>query len=183
MLVEQGHTRRPHRRPHLRGEHRQPRALVIALGFDPAAKIKVVKREPHAPQLPSSLFSDDDKGEGWTTVLELFSTYLDAFGVPRRPFFSLLSHFAGKDLDKERLLEFAAAEGAADLREYATKPRRTYAEVLLDFPTVRPPLEYYLDLIPPLRERYFSIASSPLTHPNRVHITVAIVRYKTRCDC
>jgi sulfite reductase alpha subunit-like flavoprotein len=60
-----------------------------------------------------------------------------------------------------------------------TRPRRTYAEVLLDFPSARPPLAYYLDLIPPLRERYFSIASSPVLHTQAVHITVAVVRFQT----
>ena len=33
--------------------------------------------------------------------------------------------------------------------------------------------------VSPLYDRYFSISSSPLAHPNRIHITVAVVRYKT----
>lgn len=55
--------------------------------------------------------------------------------------------------------------GAAELREYATRPRRTIAEVLLDFDSCRPPLCRILDLVPPLRERFFSIASSPALYP------------------
>ena len=51
--------------------------------------------------------------------------------------------------------------------------------MLLEFPSARPPLAVYLDLLPPLRHRYFSISSSPLAHPGAVHLTVAVVRYQT----
>ena len=145
------------------------RALVMALGFEPDATVRVSSQQPHAPALPQTEWS----------VLELFTKHLDVFGVPRRPFFALLAHFATKPMDEERLNEFAVAEGASDLAEYATRPRRTYAEVLLDFASARPPLEYYLDLIPPLRPRYFSISSSPSVDADRVHITVAVVKYQT----
>lgn len=53
------------------------------------------------------------------------------------------------------------------------------AEVLLDFKSARPPLHRYAELIPALRHRYFSIASSPLLHPGVAHLTVAVVKYKT----
>ena len=115
-------------------------------------------------------------------MFDLFSRRLDLFGVPRRSFFALLAHFATDPAQSERLMEFGSASGSADLLDYATRPRRTHAEVLLEFPSARPPLAYYLDLIPPLRERYFSIASSPMLHPTSVHITVAAVRFQTRIE-
>ena len=62
---------------------------------------------------------------------------------------------------------------------YALRPRRTMAEVLHDFRSARPPLERYAEIIPPLRHRYFSIASSPLLHPGVAHLTVAVVSYRT----
>jgi hypothetical protein len=51
----------------------------------------------------------------------------------------------------EKLAEFGSTAGAAELLEYATRCRRTYAEVLMDFTSARPPVAYYLDLVPPLR--------------------------------
>ncbi|XP_061459688.1 NADPH-dependent diflavin oxidoreductase 1 isoform X3 [Rhineura floridana] len=54
-------------------------------------------------------------------------------------------------------------------------------EVLCDFPqtTCAIPCDYLLDLIPRIRPRAFSIASSMLAHPNRIEILLAVVRYKT----
>jgi sulfite reductase alpha subunit-like flavoprotein len=146
------------------------RALLDSLGIEPEAALLITPAQVFAPKLPRST---------WTAI-ELFTKRLDVYGVPRRVFFALLAHFATEPMHKERLTEFGSPEGAADLLEYAARPRRTYAEVLLDFPSARPPLAYYLDLIPPLRERYFSISSSPLRYPSEVHLTVAVVQYQSR---
>lgn len=145
------------------------RALVCSLGLDPSARVRVSLAQPHAPPLPHA---------DWT-VLELFVRRLDVYGVPRRSFFALLAYFATEPLHAEKLRELGSAAGAAERREYASLPRRTCAEVLLEFGSARPPLAYYLDLLPPLRERYFSIASSPRVHPSTVHLCVAVVRYQT----
>ena len=147
------------------------KALLAALlvGIDPATRLRLVSAAPHAPPLRWSECS----------VLELFVEHLDVYGSPRRSFFRLLAHFATDPLHQEKLAELGSAEGAAELLDYVTRPRRTYAEVLLEFPSARPPVGYYLDLIPPLRERYFSIASSPRLFPSQVHLTVAVVRYQT----
>lgn len=62
---------------------------------------------------------------------------------------------------------------------YNTREKRTVLEVLTDFPSALPPLDYLLDLIPQMPARYFSISSSQLMHPSQIHITVAIVQFKT----
>lgn len=52
-------------------------------------------------------------------------------------------------------------------------------QVLEDFPSVQLPFEWLVQLVPPLKTRAFSISSSPLAHPNQVHITVSIVSWTT----
>ena len=146
------------------------RALLHSLGLDPGMRLVISPMVAHAPPLPRA----------WWTVLELFTELLDVFSVPRASFFNLLSHFAIEPHHHERLAEFGAPTGAAELIDYAMRPRRTCAEVLLEFSSARPPLAYYLDLLPRLRARYFSISSSQALHPTQVHITVAVVRYQTR---
>ncbi|KAI4382278.1 hypothetical protein MLD38_008259 [Melastoma candidum] len=98
---------------------------------------------------------------------------------PRRYVFEVMSYFAEAQHEKERLLYFASSEGRDDLYEYNQKERRTFLEVLEDFPSVQLPLEWLVQLVPPLKTRAFSISSSPLVHPNQVHLTVSVVSLTT----
>ncbi|XP_035292077.1 NADPH-dependent diflavin oxidoreductase 1 isoform X1 [Anguilla anguilla] len=116
------------------------------------------------------------------TLGYLLESFLDIGSVPRRSFFELLFCFATNKLEKEKLMEFCSAEGQEDLYAYCNRPRRTAIEVLADFPHTAADLtvDYLLDLFPEIQPRSFSIASSLLAHPNRIHILLAVVKYKTR---
>ncbi|XP_062446971.1 NADPH-dependent diflavin oxidoreductase 1 isoform X1 [Rhea pennata] len=116
------------------------------------------------------------------TIQQLVTHYLDISCVPRRSFFQLLSSFSPNELEREKLQEFSSAQGQEELYSYCNRPRRTTLETLWDFPhtTCAIPPEYLLDLIPRIRPRAFSIASSMLAHPNRIQILMAVVQYKTR---
>ncbi|NWZ90552.1 NDOR1 oxidoreductase, partial [Nesospiza acunhae] len=116
------------------------------------------------------------------TIQYLVTHYLDISCVPRRSFFELLASFSMNELEQEKLQEFSSAQGQEELYSYCNRPRRTTLEVLWDFPhsTCAIPADYLLDLIPRIRPRAFSIASSLLAHPERMQILVAVVRYKTR---
>ncbi|NXF11395.1 NDOR1 oxidoreductase, partial [Smithornis capensis] len=116
------------------------------------------------------------------TIRHLVTHYLDISCVPRRSFFELLSYFSTNELEREKLQEFSSAQGQEELYSYCNRPRRTTLEALWDFPhtTCAIPADYLLDLIPRIRPRAFSIASSLLAHPDRIQILVAVVRYKTR---
>lgn len=102
-----------------------------------------------------------------------------ASASPRRYFFEVMSFFATAEHEKERLQYFASPEGRDDLYQYNQKERRTVLEVLEDFPSVNMPFEWLVQLTPPLKTRAFSISSSPLVHPNQVHLTVSIVSWTT----
>ncbi|KFR03211.1 NADPH-dependent diflavin oxidoreductase 1 [Opisthocomus hoazin] len=118
------------------------------------------------------------------TIRHLVTHYLDISCVPRRSFFELLSYFSTNELEREKLQEFSSAQGQEELYSYCNRPRRTTLEALWDFPhtTCAIPPEYLLDLIPRIRPRAFSIASSLLAHPDRIQILMAVVRYKTRLN-
>ena len=110
---------------------------------------------------------------------DLFATVLDVQSVPRRHFFELLAHMTDDEDMVERLEELAASTGYDDLLDYATRVRRSITEVFVDFPAIRPPLDYLLDLVPRMRPRAFSIASAPAARPGQLHLAVAVVEYKT----
>ncbi|XP_033271098.1 NADPH-dependent diflavin oxidoreductase 1 isoform X5 [Orcinus orca] len=145
-----------------------------ALGLDPDQHFTLQPQEPGVPcpaRLPQPC-----------SIQRLVSQYLDIASVPRRSFFELLACLSCHELEREKLLEFSSAQGQEELCEYCTRPRRTVLEVLCDFPHTAGaiPPDYLLDLIPLIRPRAFSIASSLLAHPSRLQILVAVVQYQTR---
>jgi len=113
------------------------------------------------------------------TVVELFEKHIDITGTPRRYFFELLSFFASAEHEQERLLYFSSSEAQDELRVYCDREKKSVREVLEDFPSVLPPLEYILDLVPPIQPRLFSIASSWKLHPNQAQLLVAKLQFTT----
>ncbi|XP_040142631.2 NADPH-dependent diflavin oxidoreductase 1 isoform X3 [Ictidomys tridecemlineatus] len=144
------------------------------LGLDPSQCFVLQPREPDVP-CPPGLPQP-------CSVWQLVSQYLDIASVPRRSFFELLACLSPHELEREKLLELSSAQGQEDLCEYCSRPRRTILEVLCDFPHTAGaiPPDYLLDLIPQIRPRAFSIASSLLVHPKKLQILVAVVQYRTR---
>nr|CAD7449576.1 unnamed protein product [Timema bartmani] len=53
-------------------------------------------------------------------------------------------------------------------------------EVLTEFPSVRPTASLLVTHLNPLQPRFYSISSSPEVHPGQIHLTVAVVNYKTQ---
>ncbi|KAL2782290.1 NADPH-dependent diflavin oxidoreductase 1 isoform b [Daubentonia madagascariensis] len=144
------------------------------LGLNPDQCFTLQPREPDVPcplRLPQPC-----------SMQHLVSQYLDITSVPRRSFFELLACLSVHEVEREKLLEFSSARGQEELHEYCSRPRRTILEVLCDFPHTAGaiPPDYLLDLIPPIRPRAFSIASSLLAYPSRLQILVAVVQYQTR---
>ncbi|XP_053205077.1 NADPH-dependent diflavin oxidoreductase 1-like [Panonychus citri] len=115
-------------------------------------------------------------------VRTLVSKYLDIHSVPKRSFFDLIWKFSPDETERQKLKEFASTEGQQDLYNYCHKPKRNILEVLSDFPHTcsKIPLDNLLDLIPCIRPRAFSIASSLSMYPNELHLLVAVVQYRTK---
>ena len=115
------------------------------------------------------------------SVYDCVKKYLDIMAVPKRYFFELLSFFTSNQEEKEKFLEFASAKGQQDLYDYCNRPMRSIVEILADFPFTNPniPFEYLLDLIPAIKPRAYSIASSSLMYPGKAQILVAVVNYRT----
>ncbi|XP_011368194.1 NADPH-dependent diflavin oxidoreductase 1 isoform X1 [Pteropus vampyrus] len=145
-----------------------------ALGLDPDQCFMLQPREPDVScpeRLPQPC-----------SVRHLVSQYLDIASVPRRSFFELLACLSPHELERDKLLELSSPAGQEELSQYCSRPRRTALEVLCDFPHTAAaiPPDYLLDLIPPIRPRAFSIASSLLARPSRLQILMAVVQYQTR---
>jgi len=137
-------------------------------------KILVISKQDKDTTLPSCLKNP-------ISTREVVRKYFDIQGVPKRYFFELLSFFTTSEMEREKLLEFASAEGQEELYGYCYRSKRNYLEVFQDFPNAAAniPLGYLFDLIPGMKPRAFSIASAPSVHHNQLHILMAVVNYKT----
>jgi cytochrome P450 / NADPH-cytochrome P450 reductase len=74
----------------------------------------------------------------------------------------------------------ALAEDEARYREEVLARRKSVIDLLEEFPACQLPFNRYLEMLPPLRPRYYSISSSPLRHERRCSITVAVVEGEAR---
>ena len=70
-------------------------------------------------------------------------------------------------------LEALLQEGA--YQEEIVKKRRTMLELIERYPACEIPFERFLELLPALKPRYYSISSSPTKNANQLSITVAVV--------
>lgn len=119
------------------------------------------------------------------SVKRLFKEFLDLNRPPSRYFFEVLSRLVSPnhplaEAHHEKLLELGAdlsEVGLDSYLDYAWRPKRKPAEVLLDFQSVKIPFEWILELFPWIKSRSFSIAS--YAPGERVDVVVALVRYKT----
>ncbi|RNA25256.1 NADPH-dependent diflavin oxidoreductase 1 [Brachionus plicatilis] len=140
--------------------------------------IKIVSNYPNEFEL------DNETDENLIkTIGDLVFNYLDLNSIPKQSFFEVFFQISQNELEKEKLEEFLTPEGQEDLFNYIYRPRRTIAEVFFDFPNTCKSitdLETLLDLIPAIKPRSFSIASSPHVHKDRIQLLVAVVEYKTR---
>jgi len=144
-------------------------------GLDPDKEFFLSSSSPNTPLPPSSIIPQP------CSIRHAVTHYFDIQSIPKRYFFELLSHFTTDELEKEKFIEFNTAEGQQDLYDYCNRPRRHILEVLYDFRHTTPniPFEYLWDLIPQIKPRSFSIASSQSYHGSVLELLVAVVRYRS----
>lgn len=151
--------------------------FIKALRLDPDHIFRLTKKVPG--YMVNYLYDFIPDG---LSIRQLVKHYLDIQAIPKRSFFEFLWPISKDDLEKTKLKEFSSTECQNELYEYCIQPRRTALEVLLDFPNTREciQLEHLFDIIPPIKPRSFSIASSLCKHPNEIQLIVGVVNYKTR---
>jgi NADPH-ferrihemoprotein reductase len=108
--------------------------------------------------------------------------YVDITSPPRTHVLKEIAKYGTEQTEVDALLKMASGseEGKSKYNEWIIKDHRSIVEVLEDMPSVCPPIDHLLELLPRLHARYFSISSSPRMYPDSIHITAVLVDYNTR---
>jgi sulfite reductase (NADPH) flavoprotein alpha-component len=105
------------------------------------------------------------------TIFQLFQQYLDIFGRPSKKFYQALAGFAKNPQEKEKL-EYIISDKGQEEFKIRVKETITFEDLLREFPSAKPTVEELIELIPPIKPRHYSIASSMKMHPDSVHLLV-----------
>jgi len=109
------------------------------------------------------------------TAFQLLQQNIDLFGRPGKAFYAALSKLATTRADAMTLKFISAPEGAELFKKMADKETVTFADVLYRFRTARPSIEDLVGLIPEIKPRHYSIASSQKAVGDKVELLIVTV--------
>ncbi|KPA85379.1 putative p450 reductase [Leptomonas pyrrhocoris] len=103
--------------------------------------------------------------------------YIDLAGVPKKSTLRAFAHCCTDAAQKEELLRILRVNPEAQ-NEFAKlcKKLRTMQGFLRHFDSAKVPLSFFLELMPRITPRYYSISSDILSTPNSVGTTIGIVK-------
>merc|ERR1712054_86401 len=105
------------------------------------------------------------------TAFQAFVQSLDIFGRPSRHFYEALAEAATDPQEKSALLYLLSPAGKASFK-LRVEETTTYADLLREFPSAKLPLDVLVQLVPSIKMRLYSIASSHNVHPQSIHLLV-----------
>eukprot|EP00440_Ansanella_granifera_P049780 gb/GFBE01053950.1/.p1 GENE.gb/GFBE01053950.1/~~gb/GFBE01053950.1/.p1 ORF type:complete len:1885 (+),score=518.72 gb/GFBE01053950.1/:1-5655(+) len=117
--------------------------------------------------------------DGPFKVKSVFTEMLDIFGRPSKNFVKNLAKVAQPGPDRERLEFLVSEAGAQAYAEEISGESLTFAEVLLKFPSVKPDLNQLITMLPVMKPRLYTIASSTRSTPGSIELTVITNTWET----
>ncbi|HET8915080.1 MAG TPA: cytochrome P450, partial [Propionibacteriaceae bacterium] len=114
-------------------------------------------------------------------LLGILGACVELQDVASRSDLAVLARYA-TDADEAAELQLMSGLDDAGREAYRKRvgaPRRSVLELLDDFPSCDLPFNVYLELLPPIRPRYYSISSSPAV-ASTCHLTVGVLHGPSR---
>ncbi|MFP5346341.1 MAG: bifunctional cytochrome P450/NADPH--P450 reductase, partial [Actinomycetes bacterium] len=115
-------------------------------------------------------------------LLGVLGSCVELQDVASRSSIETLASYAD-DPDQRASLQALAGDdedSQARYQKLVLQPNRSILDLLELFPSCAPPFEVFLDLLPALRPRYYSISSSPLVSPEVCSITAGVLSAPAR---
>jgi cytochrome P450 / NADPH-cytochrome P450 reductase len=113
---------------------------------------------------------------------EVLSAYVALQDVAKRSQIQMLAEYTDCPPEKEKLLALGGddPDSVDRYREEILSKNVSLIDLLDEFRSCELPFNIYLELLPPLKPRYYSISSSPLVDPNKCSITVGVIDVPAR---
>jgi cytochrome P450/NADPH-cytochrome P450 reductase len=117
-----------------------------------------------------------------TPLLGVLGSCVELQDVATRDAIEVLARYTDDPEQKAALAAMTGDDKESQIlyEEQVHAPNRSVLDLLEQFPACRLPFEIYLDMLPPLRPRYYSISSSALVNPDVCSITAGVVRAPAR---
>jgi cytochrome P450 / NADPH-cytochrome P450 reductase len=115
-------------------------------------------------------------------LLSVLANRVELQDVVTRAQLARLAEYTHDATHRAALLALAGDDDANQMRYRAEVfvARKSVLDLLDEFPSCEPSFEAFLDLLSPLRPRYYSISSSPVVSADTCSITVGVVEEPTR---
>ncbi|EFC38308.1 hypothetical protein NAEGRDRAFT_59563 [Naegleria gruberi] len=123
---------------------------------------------------PNHFLAGEDEAIRLRTI---FTKRVDIMSPVTIPMLQMLAKYCTNFLEKSALLKLTF-----DTNMYNTqivKQRANLYDILCWYPSCKPPLNHLLQEMSPLQPRFYSISSSPIKHPDEVHIAFSVVKFET----
>ncbi|MEE6468760.1 hypothetical protein FKM82_008371 [Ascaphus truei] len=168
---------------YLPGEH-----VGVFPGNQPQLVASIIKHLKDAP--PSNqdirLETRSEQSNYWTisekipscSLTQALTYFLDITTPPTQLLLKKLSLLATDAGDKDTLE--GLCNSADKYKAWKAYNYPTLLEVLEEFPSLQVPTTFLLTQLPPLKARYYSISSSMDMAPGEIHLTLAVVNFKTK---
>ncbi|KAG8133124.1 putative Methionine synthase reductase protein [Naja naja] len=112
-----------------------------------------------------------------STVKFIFTWCLEIRTIPKKAFLRSLVNYTTDITEKRRLQELCSKQGSSDYNSFIRDPTVTLLDLLRVFPTCKPPLSLLIEHLPKLQARPYSVASSTLFHPGKMHFIFNILEF------
>lgn len=115
-------------------------------------------------------------------LLEILANGVELQDAASRAQIKVLAEHTSDEKEKQALLAMTGDDEESKKRyqEQVFVPNKSLLDLMDEYPGVHLPFETYLSLLPPLKPRYYSIASSPMVSPDVCDLAVAVVEGPAR---
>eukprot|EP00124_Ichthyophonus_hoferi_P000060 Ihof_evm13s2 gene=Ihof_evmTU13s2 len=146
-------------------DYREVNLLLTQLGLldsaDMGFDISILPDSKKGVEIPTSV-------QKAGTIRSLFTKCLCLRSMPRKAFIRMLAEEASDPQERRQLLLLCSRKGGSLWNSMVESRTYWLTDILGHFPSCKPSLARLIESLPPLFPRFYSAASSPLSHPHSV---------------